>query len=524
LLPAIVFYLMYKKEKLILVKNAIANVIRGGATALVAIALPPFLTRLMSPSAFGAWVLILQLSAFVGYLDFGIQTAVGRFVAHANERGDTEHRDRIVNTSLAVLSLTCLVCILATAIAAFLLPRFFSQLPSSLVADTRVAFVLVASSLAIGLPASVINGIFVGLQRNEIPAATIGGSRIFSAVLLILVIRQGGNLRQMAVAVALVNLATYLIQYIIFRRMAPRARLSPRLVSRKTSRELFDYCWSLTIWSFAMLLITGLDITLVGHFQFGAVAFYAVAASLVTFIAGLQNAVFNALIPATAVLHARGDPAELGRIMIVATRYGAFLLLLTGLPIIILARNVLTLWVGSAYAAHGVRLLQVLVAANIIRLSATPYVVTLIGAGQQKLLVVTPILEGFSNLLVSVAAGYFLGAMGVALGTLLGSFIGVGGNFFYNMRRTTSLKFRISDYLRDGLLRPSVCAIPVVALVLILHGFPHTSLLLLWISATLALLTTVACLWHWGLSDREREKLRPQQVLALAARGFDADR
>ena len=142
-MPAIVFYLMYKKEKLILVKNAIANVIRGGATALVAIALPPFLTRLMSPSAFGAWVLILQLSAFVGYLDFGIQTAVGRFVAHANERGDTEHRDRIVNTSLAVLSLTCLVCILATAIAAFLQAQgteiTFDQLLQQAGANTRDA-------------------------------------------------------------------------------------------------------------------------------------------------------------------------------------------------------------------------------------------------------------------------------------------------------------------------------------------------------------------------------------------------
>jgi O-antigen/teichoic acid export membrane protein len=99
--------LMDKKEKLVVVKNAFANVIRGGATALVAIALPPFLTRLMSPGAFSAWALILQLSAFVGYLDFGIQTAVGRFVAQSNERGDAEHRDRIVSTSLAVLSATC---------------------------------------------------------------------------------------------------------------------------------------------------------------------------------------------------------------------------------------------------------------------------------------------------------------------------------------------------------------------------------------------------------------------------------
>ena len=71
---------MERKEKLVVFKNAIANVARGSAAALVAILLPPFLTRLMSSDAFGAWSLVLQLCAFVGYLDFGIQTAIGRFI------------------------------------------------------------------------------------------------------------------------------------------------------------------------------------------------------------------------------------------------------------------------------------------------------------------------------------------------------------------------------------------------------------------------------------------------------------
>ena len=80
--------LVARKETLTLLKNALANVFRGGAAAVVAVVLPSFLARLMSTSAYGAWLLILQLSAYVGYLDFGIQTAVGRFVAHSNERGD----------------------------------------------------------------------------------------------------------------------------------------------------------------------------------------------------------------------------------------------------------------------------------------------------------------------------------------------------------------------------------------------------------------------------------------------------
>ena len=94
---------MKKREEFVLLKNAAANVVRGGAAAIVALILPPFLTRLMNPDSYGTWALVLQLSAYVGYLDFGIQTAIGRFMAHANARGDTEHRDRVVSTATVAL-------------------------------------------------------------------------------------------------------------------------------------------------------------------------------------------------------------------------------------------------------------------------------------------------------------------------------------------------------------------------------------------------------------------------------------
>src|SRR5258708_5955091 len=209
---------MAKRENLVLIKNAAANIIRGGAAAFVALALPPFLTRLMPADSYGAWSLVLQISAYVGYLDFGIQTAVGRFVAHANARSDPQHRDSIISTALAVLGATGILAIVGSVPVAASLPLIFRQMPPMFVGEARLALLLVASSLAVGLPASVFNGIFIGLQRNEIPAAIIGGSRILSAVTLVFVVRHGGDLIQMGAAVAGVNLASYILQYLMYRK------------------------------------------------------------------------------------------------------------------------------------------------------------------------------------------------------------------------------------------------------------------------------------------------------------------
>ncbi len=363
---------MDRREKFVLLKNVFANVARGSAAAFVAILLPPFLTRMMVPDAYGAWSLVLQLTAFVGYLDFGIQTAIGRFIAHTEEKGDIEHRDRIVSTSVAALSAAGVAGLAGTIGLAVFLPHIFPELPRFLLADSRYSLLLVGGSLAVGLPCSVFNGIFIGLQRYEVPAAVIGVSRLLSALCLVLIVRHGGNLTEMAAAVAAVNLASYGLQYFLYRKIAPRVRFSSHLISRQAGREILEFCFSLSIWSFSMILVSGLDLSLVGYFDFEKVAYYSVTATLIVFLTGIQNALFNVMIPSTAVMQARGNSIQLGQVMITATRYGGFILLLMGLPLILAARGILSVWVGPRYAAEGAQILQVLTVANIIRLSAVP--------------------------------------------------------------------------------------------------------------------------------------------------------
>jgi len=498
---------MNRREKLILVKNAAANVVRGGAAAMVALVLPPFLARLMPADSYGAWLLILQVSAYVGYLDFGIQTAVGRFVAHANERGDAEYRDRLVSTSFAALSAAGILAFGGSIGIAAELPHIFRQMPSYLVGEARIALVLVASSLAIGLPTSVFNGIFIGLQRYEVPAAVIGGSRIVSGVCMILVLHHGGGLVSMGIAVATVNVASYVIQYLLYRCLGNGTRISPRLVSLAASHELFKYCLSLTIWSFATLMVTGLDITLVGFFDFRSVAYYAVPATLITFILGLQNAIFGTLIPVAAVLEARDSSSDLGAILVSSTRYGMFLLFASGVPLLIAARPILSTWVGLEYGIHASVILRVLVIANIIRLSAVPYAMLLIGTGQQRFVMVSPLVEGFSNLVVSLIAGALWGAVGVAVGTLVGSTIGILCNFVYNLPRSTRIAVTRLNYFTEGYLRPLICFSPFLLVYVLRQRFAISSTAAEIRIMLLAMILTLVGVWKLGLLTDERRNV-----------------
>src|SRR5216684_3067980 len=98
-----------------LAKNAVANLARGAAGGVAALILPPVLVRHMSQLDYTIWVLVLQIAAYGSYLDFGLQTSIGRYVAFANEKKDERLRDGIFSTAFFVLLSACAFCLLLLA-------------------------------------------------------------------------------------------------------------------------------------------------------------------------------------------------------------------------------------------------------------------------------------------------------------------------------------------------------------------------------------------------------------------------
>jgi O-antigen/teichoic acid export membrane protein len=322
------------------------------------------------------------------------------------------------------------------------------------------------------------------------------------------VVYLGGGIPTMAVVTATANLSVFGLHYLAYRRWVPEARISLSKVSRHIIRELIDYCFSLTVWGFGLLLVTGLDLTIVGAYRFGEIGYYSVAATLVTFFNGLFGALFGAMGSPAAVLHARGDGLGLGRMVSATTRIGMLLLLATGLPLIFGGHKILTLWVGSAYAQHAAPLLQLLLIANILRTCISPYIIAMISTGEQRRIILVPLLEGAVNLVASLIAGYYWGAIGVAFGTLVGSFFSIGGHIVYTMRQSIAIELRVTDYFRDSLLRPIMCALPLLFVsVLWSQGGKAIPLWFSILSVVVGCIATGYLFWTIGLVSTERRKL-----------------
>ncbi len=443
-----------------LAKNAAFNLMRGGVGALVALILPPLLVRTLTISEYSAWVLILQLGSYVGYLDFGVQTAVGRFVALATELKDDSRRNAMVSAAWVLLIVAGIMGLTLVILLTWLMHTIIPQMPTVLVATAQFAFVLVGGSLALALPFSTSNGVFVGLERNEIPALLTAGGKILGACLVAVAAIWQLGLIWMSAGLALATALTAVVQWFALKRWAPDVKIDACRVERGHARELARYCIGLTVLNAAMLLISGLDTVIVGAYDYPAVAPYAIASSLVLFVGSLQTALFSPLIPRAAALNARRDDTRLGDLLLVSTRLGVVLLLIVAIPLVVFSEPVLDIWVGSTYAAQAKTVLIVLTIANALRWSLSPYANILIGTGQQRIMLLTPLIESVVNLVMSLVLVSRIGAVGVAYGTLIGTVAAFLGNVIVNMPATRGIAFRTTDYVIKGFLAPVLLMCP----------------------------------------------------------------
>jgi O-antigen/teichoic acid export membrane protein len=444
------------------VKNALANIVRGGASGAVAVVLPHYLTRALDHERFAAWALMLQIAAYVAYLDFGVQFAVARYLAQAIERDDVRQRDRLVSTSFAMLALAGAVALLIIGSVVAFLPRIFHGIPSSVVGDLKLGLMFLAVTAALGLPMSTFTGVLIGLHRNEFPALVIGGTRILSAFAVLVTVRYTQSLAWLALCIAVTNLLSWLIQYLIAKGLLPGMRLGLSQITMPMVRELAHYCTALTVFSFAMLLIGGLDVTIVGYFNFSAVGYYAVSVTLIAFFVGLNTSVISALMTPVAVLQARGELKRINDVLLLTTCVNTYANLLFTALAFLIGSAILKAWVGSVYEQRALPIFELLMLGQTIRMIGNPYTTVLAAIGQQRYAISGAIAEGVANLVCSLVGIALLGPIGVAWGTLAGAIIGVIWMLLFTMPRARLIPINRKAFLWTTTLKPVVFYTPII--------------------------------------------------------------
>ena len=294
-------------------RNSVISVARLFVSTLVALVLPAYLTRKLPLLTYSAWVLILQMSAYVGYLEFGIQSGISKYVAEFHARRDLHGAAQRASAGLALMAAMSLAGIVLTLILAWRVPQLFHAIPPAAYRDVRLSLIFVGTSLSAALLSSIFSAIFMGLQQYGVPTVLSLVNRLLYSSVILAAVSARSSLATMGLLVAAVNLLTGGLQYFAWKRMRDRIHESLRGLDRQIVRTMLGYCSSLAVWSVGMLCVSGLDLTIVGRYDFPQTAYYSIAVLPTNFMLALLGAALAPLMPAASALSVHKTPAEMGR-------------------------------------------------------------------------------------------------------------------------------------------------------------------------------------------------------------------
>ncbi len=413
-------------QRRVLTRNALWNWSTFALNALVVYFLSPYIVGKLGTEAYGIWAIVMTMTGYFGFADFGIRPAIVHFIAKHDALKAPDEVNRFVNTAFVTFAAGGVVVLLGSVAASQVLPAAFG-VPAALRSDAAWAVIVTGLTLAVTMPPNAFSAVLIGRQRFDITCRTDLFCTLIRTAAVVFVLHQGYGL----VGLALANLLTEIVEMtwksIDAFRLTPWLQFAPRLANGKRARALLAFGGLNIVVAVAMQLTYDTDAWVIGAcLTLPMVTFFALPAKLAVYTRSMLWQVGRVLTPAIGALEAeKGRSAPEIRSLL---RGSARTMLLISAPVLVylmfMGGAFLERWLGSsAFREHGELPLLIMALGAAAPIASFPLVATHYGTNRMRSLAGFSALEGGLNLALSLALVRPFGIAGVAMGTAIPGFL-----------------------------------------------------------------------------------------------------
>ncbi len=400
-----------------LTKGSILRIAEFFANAVVGLAMMPFIIHSLGDRMYGLWMIVGSFLGFYGMFDFGLASAVQRYISRAVGNKDHEEINKVMNTSLFLFTAIGVVTLLITAIIVIFV-TFFSKNISEINIFRQVIIIL-GLSIATGFPMRVFSAILLSNLRYDIYTFVEMAKLLVRTVLAVIFLKAGYGILALALITFGVEFAGYIFRFILVKVMFKYIILSRTLIDKARIKPLFKY--SIVTFSIQISdrLRSSVDNFVIAAFLgLNFVTPYAIAFNLKQYLGKFITSAMDLTMPVFSQYEAKGDYKSIREKFMFITKLSSYLSILVGGTLIIFGKAFIARWVGEKYLSS-YPILVVLVVPAIIASMQTPSVQLLYGISKHKFYAISNAVEGVANFILSLILVRKFGIMGVALGTAI---------------------------------------------------------------------------------------------------------
>lgn len=344
----------------LLARNTLLNLAGQAIPLLAAVATIPYVVRGLGPERFGILAIAWLVLGYFALFDFGLGRAATKFIAECLARREFARLPALFWTSFGLQIVMGCCGGLILALGTPMLAGKIFHVPPALRNETRHILLILALSLPVVLAGNGLRAALEAAQRFDLVNYSRIPASISIYVLPALGLALGASLPQIVLLMALARLAVSAAYLACCFFVLPGLALRPRWSSSVTGLLLRYGGW-VTVSNLANPILLYVDRFLIGSLlSVSLLGAYTVPFEAVTKLWIVPASLAASLFPAFSALTASPD---LSRVTRLYARSFKYLLLLLG-PVVWLlvffARDILTIWMGAAFARQTTTVLQIL--------------------------------------------------------------------------------------------------------------------------------------------------------------------
>jgi O-antigen/teichoic acid export membrane protein len=399
-------------------RNVSTRYLAIGVDGVIGLLLLPFNVAHLGQSAYGLWALTASITAYFSVLDLGYGGALVKFVAQYRAWRDRDALNEILSTMFVVFTAVGLLTFGATAILAWQIGSLFNIEPGQ-VETGRHVLLIIGTFVAIRFALGIFGAVVYGFQRYYLNNAVSIATSLVVAGVNVAVLEGGYALVPLVAATTLVRVIALGGFTWNAYRVFPGLRVRPRLFRRARLREVTGFSVYMLVLDWSAKLNYTADALVIGAMvSTAAVAVWTVAQRLAEVSQHLTNQLNDALFPIVVDSAAGARRDRLRLVLLQGTRLSLALAVPVCVGLALVARPVITAWVGRDFEGSIV-VAQVLLSVVLVRVASASANTILKGGGLHRLLAFTNATTAVVNVLLSILVIRRFGLTGVAVATLV---------------------------------------------------------------------------------------------------------
>jgi O-antigen/teichoic acid export membrane protein len=396
-----------------LASNVLTSYGLRAVRALSVLLLTPYLFRRLGVDGFGTWSLLFTVATVFALVELGATLGITRHVAAGERVRDVVGIGAGMMAALGALALAAALplALLADGLAA-----------DGLAGPFTTGMLAIGAAQLVRFPGQAYGAALMGLQRYDLYNAGEGLTVLTFVLGAVVAVEAGTGIAGLATAYAVSLALGAAVWVALLRRHRPDVLAAPRLGGGTARRDVIGFgSRSLLIDSMDFVAMR-MDTLVVAALRNAAAA--APLAAATRLASGVQSLILpfvGVLVPMVAESDAAGDREAVRRQLLVATRVALQVTLLTAGGLALFATDVVRTWLGPEAPPVTVDIVVVLMAVQVLILTALPAGRVMLGLGRLRAVTALAVIEGAGNLALSVVLVVRWGAIGAAVATLVTS-------------------------------------------------------------------------------------------------------